>query len=62
MKQILAIIPPHMLSKVEQALHNLPRFPVFTSPRGMPVARRQNMPSKPRNGTCSNKASWRSSP
>jgi nitrogen regulatory protein P-II 1 len=30
MKQITAIIQPHMLAKVEHALHALPRFPGFT--------------------------------
>lgn len=30
MKQITAIIQPHMLSKVEHALHALPHFPGFT--------------------------------
>ena len=30
MKQIIAVIQPHMLSKVEHALHALPRFPGFT--------------------------------
>jgi nitrogen regulatory protein P-II 1 len=30
MKQITAIIQPHMLSKVEHALHALPLFPGFT--------------------------------
>lgn len=30
MKQITAIIQPHMLAKVERALHELPHFPGFT--------------------------------
>ena len=30
MKQITAIIQPHMLGKVEHALHALPHFPGFT--------------------------------
>lgn len=30
MKQIIAVIQPHMLNKVEHALHALPRFPGFT--------------------------------
>ena len=30
MKQITAVIQPHMLSKVEHALHELPRCPGFT--------------------------------
>lgn len=30
MKQIIAVIQPHMLSKVEDALHTLPHFPGFT--------------------------------
>lgn len=30
MKQITAIIQPHMLSKVEHALHALPHFPGYT--------------------------------
>lgn len=30
MKQILAVIQPHMLPKVEHALHALPHFPGFT--------------------------------
>ena len=30
MKQITAIIQPHMLAKVEHALHALPHFPGFT--------------------------------
>ena len=30
MKQITAIIQPHMLTKVEHALHALPRFPGLT--------------------------------
>ena len=30
MKQITAVIHPHMLSKVEHALHALPHFPGFT--------------------------------
>ena len=30
MKQITAIIQPHMLTKVEHALHALPHFPGFT--------------------------------
>ncbi|MGH8727953.1 MAG: P-II family nitrogen regulator [Burkholderiales bacterium] len=30
MKQINAVIQPHMLSKVEHALHALPHFPGFT--------------------------------
>ena len=30
MKQITAIFQPHMLSKVEHALHELPHFPGFT--------------------------------
>jgi nitrogen regulatory protein P-II 1 len=30
MKQITAVIQPHMLSKVEHALHALPHFPGFT--------------------------------
>lgn len=30
MKQIIAVIQPHMLAKVEHALHALPRFPGFT--------------------------------
>ena len=30
MRQITAVIQPHMLSKVEHALHALPRFPGFT--------------------------------
>ena len=34
MKQINAIIQPHMLIKVEHALHALPHFPGFTLLRG----------------------------
>jgi nitrogen regulatory protein P-II 1 len=30
MKQIIAVIQPHMLNKVEHALHALPHFPGFT--------------------------------
>ena len=30
MKQITAIIQPHMLGRVEHALHELPHFPGFT--------------------------------
>lgn len=30
MKQITAIIQPHMLTKVEHALHEMPHFPGFT--------------------------------
>jgi len=30
MKQITAVIQPHMLSKVEHALHALPHFPGYT--------------------------------
>jgi nitrogen regulatory protein P-II 1 len=30
MKQIIAVIQPHMLGKVEHALHALPHFPGFT--------------------------------
>ena len=30
MKQITAIIQPHMLSRVEHALHELPHFPGYT--------------------------------
>jgi nitrogen regulatory protein P-II 1 len=30
MKQVTAIIQPHMLAKVERALHELPHFPGFT--------------------------------
>lgn len=30
MKQIIAVIQPHMLNKVECALHALPHFPGFT--------------------------------
>lgn len=33
MKQITAIIQPHMLSRVEHALHELPHFPGFTLQR-----------------------------
>ena len=33
MKQITAFIQPHMLSKVEHALHALPHFPGFTQVR-----------------------------
>ena len=33
MKQITAIIQPHMLARVEHALHELPRFPGFTVQR-----------------------------
>lgn len=30
MKQIIAIIQPHMLPRTERALHDLPHFPGFT--------------------------------
>jgi nitrogen regulatory protein P-II 1 len=30
MKQVIAIIQPHMLQKTERALHDLPHFPGFT--------------------------------
>lgn len=30
MKQIIAVIQPHMLNKIEHALHALPHFPGFT--------------------------------
>lgn len=33
MKQITAIIQPHMLASVEHALHQLPHFPGFTLQR-----------------------------
>lgn len=33
MKQITAIIQPHMLARVEHALHELPSFPGFTLQR-----------------------------
>jgi nitrogen regulatory protein P-II 1 len=34
MKQIMAIVRPNMLGKVEHALHGLPHFPGFTLLRG----------------------------
>ena len=34
MKQITAIIQPHMLERVDHALHQLPHFPGFTMWRG----------------------------
>lgn len=39
MKQIIAIIQPHMLNKVEHALHALPHFPGFTLLRAKGRAR-----------------------
>lgn len=30
MKQIIAILPPHRLEKLEEALHHLPHLPGFT--------------------------------
>jgi nitrogen regulatory protein P-II 1 len=39
MKQITAIIQPHMLSRVEHALHALPHFPGFTLLRAKGHAR-----------------------
>ena len=39
MKQIIAVIQPHMLGKVERALHALPRFPGFTLLRAKGQAR-----------------------
>ncbi len=34
MKQITAIIQPHMLERIDHALHQLPHFPGFTMWRG----------------------------
>src|SRR3989304_2400429 len=39
MKQVNAIIQPHMLNKVERALHALPHFPGFTLLRAKGHAR-----------------------
>ena len=39
MKQIIAIFQPHMLNKVEHALHELPHFPGFTLLRAKGHAR-----------------------
>jgi nitrogen regulatory protein P-II 1 len=39
MKQIVAVIQPHMLNKVEHALHALPHFPGFTLLRAKGHAR-----------------------
>ncbi len=39
MRQIIAVLQPHMLNKVEHALHALPRFPGFTLLRAKGHAR-----------------------